>query len=100
MPQYSMTTHFTPQEWDVIENVCKTKGITKYKLLKEAVMSYCEACSKEKKTDEQTRREGNPPGSSNKTTEGNQPEHSEPERQLENPKAAAHHFDPDDIGLW
>lgn len=60
-------------------------------------MAYCETCEKEKKTDEQTRREGNAPRQSVETV-------GEPQRKSEEDNRItlaeqANHADPDAFGL-
>ena len=44
MPRYAMTTFLNKKEIDKVEKVCEIKRCSKYKLLRDAVLEYCEAC--------------------------------------------------------
>lgn len=44
MPRYAMTTFLNKKEIDKVEEVCKLRDCSKYKLLRDAVLDYCEAC--------------------------------------------------------
>jgi hypothetical protein len=96
-----MTTHFDEKQWNIVEDVAKSQGISKYKLLKDAVMAYCVACvEKEKKLDEQRRNtSGESPETSRETVRtASGDTKSTPESKFSLPEAADY-ADPPDIGL-
>lgn len=98
-----MTTYFNAEEWNVVEALAKAKGISRYKLLKDAVMAYCEVCQKEKKQDEprtegkQLREIDEAVGDSRQSV-GELDRKSEEDKRFTLPEAA-NHADPLDIGL-
>ena len=44
MPRYGITTFVNKEENEKIEKTAKALDTTKYKLLRESVLAYCEAC--------------------------------------------------------
>ena len=44
MPRYAVTTFLNPDQIRKVEDTAKKLGISKYKLLRKAVLAYCEAC--------------------------------------------------------
>jgi len=46
MPRYAITTVFNEAELKRIEETARMLGFTKYKLMREATIKYCEECLK------------------------------------------------------
>ena len=44
MPRYAVTTFLNPAQIELVEKIAKKEGISKYKLLRKAVLAYCKAC--------------------------------------------------------
>jgi len=49
MPRYAVTTFLNPKENELVTKIATKQGISKYKLLRKAVLSYCHDCLKEEK---------------------------------------------------
>lgn len=49
MPRYGVTTFLNTKEMEILEKAAKKTGLSKYKLLRKGVMSYCRGCLEEEK---------------------------------------------------
>lgn len=66
MPRYGITTFLNKKEMEKVEKVAEKLDMSKYKLLREGVLAYCEACMENGEEKNERVREG-----SNKPTEEN-----------------------------
>jgi len=44
MPRYSVGTFLNPKEHQKLVDAAKKEGLSKYKLIRDAINNYCEAC--------------------------------------------------------
>lgn len=44
MPRYSVGTFLNPKEHQKLVDAAKKEGLSKYKLIRDAINTYCEAC--------------------------------------------------------
>jgi len=72
MPRYSVGTFLNPKEHQRLEDAAKKQKMSKYKLIREAINTYCEACLDGEKENVRTSEE-----SSGTTRENSEPETSE-----------------------
>lgn len=79
MPRYPVSTFLNEAQKKTVEGAAKIAGLSKYKLMREALLTYCEAIIKEKKKIDrqrsglEKRREGNSEGSSERAVERTKP---------------------------
>ncbi len=59
MPRYSVGTFLNPREHQKLEDAAKQQGMSKYKLIRDAINIYCEACLDGEKENVGTSKESN-----------------------------------------
>ena len=57
MPRYAVTTFLNPSQIELVEKIAKKEGISKYKLLRKAVLTYCKACLEDEEDEPEKERE-------------------------------------------